>query len=366
MKRSKTSIIQILVFVLFLAALLVLHLALPDRSLAGRESLQSLPRFTFSSLFKGKFTSDVENYVNDQFPFRSDWIAMKARAELLSGKAENNGVYLCENETLIEPFDASRYFSVDPVNALAEHVDAPVCFALIPTASEVWREKLPQGAPNDSQKGVIDLAYDNVNTQTVDLYAALYAHRDEPIYYRTDHHWTTLGAYYGYAALGDALGYEPIPLSAYSPTTVTEDFYGTAWSNSGFSWVRPDTIISYVNQGDAVVEAWSAGQTVPASLYAPEKLEGIDKYAYFFGGNTPLLTVKTGHEGPKLLILRDSFMDSLSPFLLPHFSELHIMDLRYYKDSVQDYIREHGIDRVLVCYSVTNFVQDSNLFLMGN
>ena len=95
------------------------------------------------------------------------------------------------------------------------------------------------------------------------------------------------------------------------------------------------------------------------------KLDGIDKYAYFFGGNAPLITVRTGNEGPKLLILRDSFMDSMSPFLLPHFSEIHIMDLRYYKYSVQDYIREHGIDQVLVCYSVTNFVQDSSLFVMG-
>ena len=362
--KKTASWIQILVFLAFIGALLVLHLALPDRSLSGRESLQTAPSFSFSALFSGKFTSQAESYVNDQFPFRDGWVSLKARSELVSGKAENNGVYLCEDETLIEPFEATRSITTDPINALAEYIDAPVCFALIPTASEIWRDKLPEGTPNDSQKEVIERAYDAVSVETADVYSVLYAHRDEPIFYRTDHHWTTLGAYYGYAALAEALGYDPLPISAYSPAIVTEEFYGTAWSNSGFSWVRPDTITTYVSEGDAVVESWNGAQASPASMYVPQKLDGIDKYAYFFGGNTPLLTVRTGNEGPKLLILRDSFMDSLSPFLLPHFSEIHIMDLRYYKYSLQNYITEHEIDQVLVCYSVTNYVSDSNLFLM--
>ena len=227
---------------------------------------------------------------------------------------------------------------------------------------------LPVGAPNDSQRAAADYVYSRVSeaVDTADLCAALAAHRDEPIYYRTDHHWTTLGAWYGYAALGEALGYEPVPLSAYSPRTVSEDFYGTTWSSSGFSWVAPDRITVYVAPGGEEITNYPQGSPVAGQLYDESRLEVKDKYSYFFGGNTPLLTVSTGNPGPRLLILRDSYMDSLSPFLFPHFSELHILDLRYYSASLQSYIEEHEIDRVLICYNIKNFGEDPYLFLAAH
>ena len=366
--KKVASLLQILIFVIFIGVFFVLHLALPDRSLIGRESLQSAPKLNFQNLVSGKFSTAAERYVNDQFPFREDWVSLKARCELLSGKDENNGVYLCEKETLLEcftaPEDSVLIGQMDHVNALAATAGVPVSFALIPTASEIWDSLLPVGAPNDSQARVIQAAHALADCPTVDLGSALAAHREEPVFYRTDHHWTTLGAYYAYESLGEVLGYEALPLDAYAPTTVSESFYGTAWSNSGFSWVRPDSIVTYVPQGAEQVRSRVGDKESEGSLYHPEKLEGIDQYAYFYGGNTPLFTVRTGNEGPKLLILRDSFMDSLSPFLFPHFSELHILDLRYYKNSLHDYISERGIDQVLICYSVENFAEDANLFLM--
>ncbi len=370
--KKTAPLVQTILFLLFIGLFFVLFLVLPDRTFSPQENrmLQTAPRFTLSDLFSGKFTASFEDYVSDQFALRDEWMTLKARAELVSGKKENNGVYLCGGDTLIEPYTAPAPgdldFSLDAVRQLGETAGVPVTFALIPSPCEIWADRLPAGAPNDSQRETIEYAYNYVNLPTADIRSALETHKDEPIFYRTDHHWTTLGAYYGYTALAEAMGFSPVPLSAYVPRVVTTDFCGTAWSASGFSWVEPDEITTYVNQGDAVVTNYPQGQPVPGTLYDESALASKDKYRYFYGGNTPLLTVETGNEGPSLLILRDSYMDSLSPFLLAHFSALHIIDLRYYRTSLRDYIAENDIDQILICYNVKNFATDGSIFLMAN
>lgn len=364
---------QALVFTAFIALFFLLNLITPEKGFSERENrvLQTAPEFSFSSLFEGKFTAAYEDYVTDQFAFRDGWITLKARSELLSGKEENNSVYLCENETLIERFEAPNYddvdFSLDAINTLAETSNAQVYFALIPSASEIWRDKLPDGAPGCSQLAVIDHAYAYTSASTVDISSALEQHRGEDIFYRTDHHWTTLGAYYGYAALVRAMGMEPVPLSDYPPRTVTDSFYGTTYSSSGFSWVAPDRITAYVEQGDVKITNYPQGSPLEGTLYDDSFLDAKDKYSYFYGGNTPLIEIDTGNAGsPSLLIIRDSYMDSLSPFLFPHFSNISVMDLRYYKTSPNAYIQEKGFDNILICYSVPNFVTDGNIFRVAS
>jgi hypothetical protein len=370
--KKKALLAETLVFLLFLGLFFVWNLALPDRAFSEQENrmLQTAPKFTFSGLFSGKFTASFEAYLSDQFALRDDWTALKARAELACGKAENNGVFLCADETLIEPYTAPAQadldFSLSAVKTLGARAGVPVFFALIPSPCEILADALPAGAPNDSQRETIDYAYARAGVPTVDVRSKLAAHADEPIFYRTDHHWTTLGAYYGYTALAEAMGFDPVPLRDYTETVVTDDFCGTAYSASGFRWVAPDTISRYVEPGGERITNYPEGEPVPGTLYDESALEGKDKYKYFYGGNTPLLTIETGLAGaPSLLILRDSYMDALSPFLLAHFSEIHILDLRYYRSGVHDYLTSHGIDEVLVCYNVKNFVTDGNLFLLG-
>ncbi len=368
---KKAMWLQTVIFLVFIGAFFVLNLVLPDREFSQQENrmLQQAPKFSFEDLFDGKFTADFEEYVTDQFAFRDSWTSLKARTELLSGKDSNKGIYLCENETLIDAFEAPAWEDVelnfDSINMLAEGRDIPVYFGLIPSSAEIWADKLPEGAPNDSQKEFIDAAYASVSAKTVDFYSTLAAHADESIYYRTDHHWTTLGAYYGYTALADAMGFEPVPLDSYSETVVTESFLGTTYSSSGFGWVAPESISTYVLQGDAVITNYPKGSPEDGSLYVESFLEVKDKYSYFYGGNTPLLTVETGNEGPSLLIVRDSYMDSLSPYLFEHFSEIHIVDLRHYRLSLASYIDSNDIDNILICYSVANFATDDNIFTLA-
>ena len=370
----------------FLAAFFAANLISPDRDfsedenryLAQRPELDaddfklSLAPFAGESgdFFTGKFMSDFETYLTDQFVFRDQWIAAKAMAERLAGKGENNGIYLCDRDTLIPRFDrpdaAKVTNNLDYVNKLVENVDVPVYFSLIPGKVSVWADRLPNGAPNASEGDILAQAQTATQARWVDIASALEAHKDEDIYYRLDHHWTSLGAYYGYAALMEAMGLEAAPLSDYEKTTVSTDFNGTTYSSSGVRWMAPDAIDIYVPEEGIAVTAWNGSQPEAGVLYDWSKLEVKDKYSFFLGGNKPLAVVKGPNaDGPRLLVIRDSYSDSLAPFLTADFSEVHLFDPRYNKTPVSQYVAENNIDQVLVLYSVANFVSDGNLFILS-
>jgi len=365
---------EALIFLAFIGAFFILNLVLPDRQFSEQENryLQMRPEFSFKSLFSGDYTSKFETYTTDQFTFRDEWITLKAASELALGKQENNDVHLCENGTLIEGFKRPESSVLDSnmsaLNTLVGNTDAKVYFALIPDKSDLYSSLLPKNVPNDSEKEVIDYCYGQSNATNVDIYSALSAHTDEYIFYRTDHHWTSLGAYYGLSALAESMGLPCPVLDSYTDRhVVSEEFYGTTWSSSGFSWVDPDTMEIFVNAPESLkVTSYPQGSPVEGKLYDFSFLEKKDKYSMFMGGNCPMHVIETGNEDkPSLLILRDSYTDSLIPFLLDDFSEIHVLDLRYYRASLKAYIEQNNFDNVLVCYSVSNFCSDSNIFLLG-
>lgn len=373
-----SSWIQILIFTAFILIFFFLFLIMPDVVFSEQENreLTQVPQFNLEDLFSGKFTKKFETYTTDQFPLRDNWISIKARSEMLIGKKENKGVYLCDNDTLIERYKApdkkQLKTNIDAVRALSENADVPVYFGLIPGASEIHSYLLPKNAPNDSQKEVIDFCYKNSGAKNIDIYAALKSHSNEYIFYRTDHHWTSLGAFYGYKSIMDTMGHNAFSLSSFNRRTATDRFYGTVYSKSGINWVKPDTIEIFAEQDDATtVMNYSEGEPIKSAMYDYDYLEKKDKYSMFMGGITPLLTIETANtDAPALLIVRDSYMDSLLPFLQGNFSKIYVLDLRYYKtqlmqSSIQDFIKDNSIDEVLVCYSVYNFGTDTNVFLLG-
>ena len=370
--KKITQNLAIISFFAFILLFTVLRLALPARSFSENENryLDQRPKFTFASLFSGKFSKDFESYMTDQFPLRDSWISLKSRAERALGKTENNGVFFGAEDTLLtrmeEPKESSIRAGIEAINALKANTDAQVCLALIPGITEIWKDRLPANAVSADQKAIIDRIYAACDADTADIYSALTEHKEEDIFYRTDHHWTTLGAYYGYCATAEALGLSPAPLSNFSPETVSSDFYGTVFSSSGVRWVEPDSIEIFVPDTGYEIRRYESpeGELVP--LYDRSKLETKDKYAMFLGGNTPRLVIKNGSGSGSLLILRDSYSDCEIPFLLAHYSEIHVLDLRYYRQSVKSYIADHEIDTVLVNYSVSNFVSDLSIFQLGS
>ena len=370
--KKTAEIAAAAVFIGFLALFSVLRLVFPAREFSERENrfLEQRPAFTLSSLFSGEFTKRFESYITDQFPFRDGWTTLKARCELISGKRENNGVYYCSG-ALISRFETPSDDVIEEntsfINTLAQNISCPVYFCLIPGAAEIEHDRLPPNAPCGSQADVIRKAFAACNARPVDMLDVLSEHSGEYIFYRTDHHWTSLGAYYGYTSLCGAMGLEAALLSDYDRQTVSESFYGTAYSSSGFSWVEPDSIETFVpDDGSVTITNYSTGEAASASLYDESFLAVKDKYSFFLGGNTPRLSVDTGHvEKPKLCIIRDSYTDSLLPFLLDDFSRIDLIDLRYFKSSVSQYICDGGFDAVLVIYSVPNFSTDVNLFMLA-
>ena len=373
-----------------LAFLFAANALTPDKDFSEIEnrSLAQRPKLTVKDLsignlltdkgafYTGKFMSDYETYVTDQFVARDGWVATKAWSERLSGKQENNGVYFCDDGSLITRFDQPDESRVEKnlgyVEKFAQSAGVPVTFGLIPTQAHVWAEKLPQGAPNADQAAVLSKAQQLISSAAVDtrLWETLPAHKDEAVFYRTDHHWTSLGAYYGYAALMETLGRadEIIPLSQYEKTTVSTEFYGTVFSSSGVRWVEPDEMDVFVPEDGVTVTSpsyganWELISEEERPLYDESYLAKKDKYSMFLGGQQALGVVKTANaDKPKLLLIRDSYSDSLVPFLTPHFSEIHLMDLRYFKLSPREYIARSGIDQALVLYSVPNFVTDANM-----
>ena len=369
---KKFSVFLTVLFCAFIGGVAVISLLLPDAEFSPLENryLQKPPRLSAETLSDGTFMEDAEDYVSDHILLRDFWVAAKAWGERLSGKREYNGVYLAAQNTLInrvdDPDPAKLERDMGYLDALVGNVSVPVYFGLIPSAAEVWSDRLPAGAPTADERGIIDNLYFFTGANTIELYDALSAHSGEDVYYRTDHHWTSLGAFYGANAVFEAMGLETLELSDYHPVTVTSQFYGTSFSTSGVRWLPPDSIQTYVPDDGVRVTSWFKGSPETGSLYVDSYLEVKDKYSYFLGGRQPLCVVeKENSDGPRVLLIRDSYSDSLTPFLTERFSEVHLFDPRDNLSSIKDYVEANGIDAVIVLYSFSNFATDGNLFLLG-
>lgn len=362
-----SQVVTAVLFCAFLAGFGLLHILLPDRTFSPVENrtLSSMPDFSWSALVDGSYTSRLEKYLEDQFPLRDGWMGLKNRYEYLLGKREFHGVYLCGDRLIHKIEDASRAEqNIAYLQKLTELTDIPVYLGLIPTAAEVYRDQLPAGAENFDQAAYLKKVRESVpDAVWVDMEKWMDGASGVSLFYRTDHHWTSAGAWHGYAALMEAMGEPFEPLG--TPETVSEDFYGTLYSSSGVHWLAPDTIERYVSGESVTVENFEKGET--HGLYVDSFLGEKDKYASFLGGNTPLYIIRNPEAASeeKLLVVRDSYSDAMAPFLSQYFAEIHLVDLRYYRTSVVEYARENGMDRIFVCYSVENFVKDLDAVFMG-
>ena len=381
---KKYSIFITALFCAFIFGLGVFHFLLPDRNFSDQENryLTQFKAPTPATLRSGKFMEDFEDYVTDQFPLRDQWIQLKALSERALGKQENNKVYFgADGQTLFAHFTKISRDELDQrvafVNKLADNVDVPVYFSLVPDKSYVRADLLPANAPNADDGSTIGQAEElcGERVRFIDLRGALTGSADS--FYHTDHHWTTMGAQKAFQALIEGMGLvgqsdslDGLGYQTPSYTRVSGSFYGTTYSASGAGWVRPDNIYTLIPEGGikghVTVTGYPEGSPIESSLYHPEKLEVKDKYAYFLGGNQPLCVIQNPDaRSGKLLVVRDSYSDSLAPFLAEEFQEVHLFDLRYNNMSLKQYVADNGIDQVLVLYSASNFSTDQNLFKLG-
>lgn len=371
-KRSSKIYIKITgVFLLFLLTATVFNVFGKDKKFSEAENrmLAQKPIFSLSSLASGKYMSDMEEYVTDQFFIRDKWINLKMLEDLALGKKESNGVYIGKKGSLLEIPQAPDKTALDNnlkeiSNFAIRHDKINTVMSLVPNAAYICDQLRPLNAPVRDQEKDIEYVRRAVDTSLnyVDLTKTMSSHKEEPIYYKTDHHWTSLGAKYAFDTLYIALGINA-PTKEYRALPVTHEFSGTLASKSGYDKGR-DTIEIYIPQGvntDCVV-SYPDEQKKTASIYSSEALQNKDKYEVFFGGNHSRIDIATPMKEKKnLLLFKDSYANCFLPFLIPYYRNITVIDPRYYYDDIDKLIKDNDITDVLFLYNVNTFLADNSL-----
>ena len=350
------------VFLAIVAIISVCFLVLPKREYSDNENrfLTPMPEFSLEALFSGEFTSEYESYVTDGFPFRDAWISLKSRLDLAMGRGDTNGVYVTDDGYQIEMFDEidmERFEkNLEYLRAAKEMYEGKLDsfnVMLVPTAAEVLKDKIGQHTADISQAELLAMAEDLL---TVDCLDVLSQHTNQNIYYRNDHHWTSLGAYYCFEAL---MGDIALPLGQYTQQTISSQFLGTTFSKTGI-WFKMDTIEAY-NYGYPTVEHNMDG-VIREGILDMSYQNVKDKYSVFLSGNQALSVIDTGNEGDRLLVVKDSYANSFIQFLLPYYSEIHVIDLRTFGMNLSAYIEQEDITDMLVLYNLKGFSEEPSVY----
>ena len=347
--------------------LAVLFIILPNKEISQKENraLQQAPKFTFEKLKSGEFTEQISRYLTDQFPFRDGFVSLKAYSELAVLKKENNGVIYGKNGVLIPRgniTDDRLEENLNCINDFANSVGKRVVVAALPRTVDVYSESLPSTYPYEDEAKIWDKLFSKTAIDGIDLLDLRKTLYKDGTYYKTDHHYTTKGAYLTYCALGKELGFKPKNEDFFNIKTVTKEFCGTAMRSSGFYFAKKDTIELYRYENDTEYSIIADGDEI--GMYDFEKLDAVDKYAVFLGGNHARVDIKNGtKQREKLLIIRDSFADSIAPFLAIHY-DLTLIDLRYYKNSIKQLVETESIDKIMVLQNISELAVTKNISIL--
>lgn len=378
MKKLKGSIrskVTVTIFLLILSGMSVFGFAAGDERYSEKENryLAIKPDLDSGNLLNGKYQEDYETYLADKTIFRNKWIELKTYIELASLKKDVNGVYFGKDNYLIARQDTDKFETENAdknCKYLEEFVgnykkNTDICVMLVPNTSEILKKKLPKYAYNFNETRYINDIYKEIGEDnTVDVNQMLKAHKDEYLYYKTDHHWTTLGAYYAFTEYADKTG---INIEKYTTKLVTDKFYGTMSSKANLEIEADKVYIYEPDKEEEVSVRYNNSTELKDSLYEMSALDKKDKYSIFLGGNNPLVQITTNAENDrKVLVIKDSFAHCFIPFMISGFSKIDVVDLRYYNESIRKMIEEGGYTDILVLYNVENFVEDKNIYKLVN
>lgn len=360
--KSKIDFVKIVACALVIILFTVMFFVLPDRDFSQKENrtLEPIPEFGVSELFSGEYTTALARYISDQFPFRDAFVGVKAYSELLLGKMENNGVIYADG-VLVARNNTTGERLKDNLQSIKEFENTTgvsVCVAIVPRTIDVFSERLPKTYPSDLDKKIWQDYFDctkEVAVNAPNLYDELCAKNN---YYYTDHHYNVYGAYQVYGLLADSLRYSPQPIESFKIESVSNNFCGTAMRSSGFYLAKKDEIKLFRYKGDEKYTVTADGQDI--KLYDMSKLNTTDQYGVFLGGNHARVDISNGENRSKLLVIRDSFADSLAPFLAMHY-DLIMIDLRYFTGNVAQIVADENISQVLVLESMSEFSTTKNI-----
>ncbi len=336
-----------------------------DKSFSDNENrmLQTAPELRGDDVLSGRFQEKLTDYMSDQFPARDVWTELGTEIKKAAGFKDIGGAYLGNDGYYMEkitPQDVDeRKFESNLVliNDFIGESGVPASVLLVPATGTVMSDKLPAHALMYDAQAMYDTArglLDGVNVP--DLYSALSAETGEQVYYRTDHHWTWYGAYTAYR--------EYMPDGAYGaqPELFSEDFLGTTYSKTLDPSAKKDSV--YIAPVAGTVKVTADGKDI--AFYHNEARNEKDKYKVFLGGNYGQTTITGGCDnGKTLLIIKDSFANSLVPFLTADYENIIMLDMRYYMGSARQLVAQEGVDEILFVAEMSGLANDNNMVKLG-
>lgn len=364
---------------LLLLGLAIANLVWPKRDMIELENRKAaqFPAFSVESLLDGRWQSGFARWMQDQFLLRDAWInTQRAADEIVFQKAEEGGILLGKDQWMFTKLftidDATRQQTAKNVQAVAEFAaryPGKVTFLLAPSASVIYPEALPAGAPMADENALLDDIFAQVgeSAAVIDLREPFTARRDEYLYFKTDHHWTTNGAYRAYEQFCALKGLTPFDRDAHEAVTV-EDFQGTHYSATRLWDVENDTITYYPlpNQmtiynitGEAQYEPMTTENLINTDKFATR-----DKYAAFLDGNNGYSVIEGDGEG-SILVVKDSYANSFIPYLTANYEKIGVVDFRNFKYGLDSTIEREGYDEVLILYNFQTFISDTDLIYIS-
>ncbi len=333
--------------------------------------LSTFPVFSLNKFFNKDFMSEFDDYFADHFLFRENWISLNTSLELLLRKNEINGIYILKDRFIEKIDNINKIYiksSLDSINVFYKEKRIPTSFMLVPTSQEIYKDTIPFKPYVINQNIIIDKSYEYLHSDIskIDTYAPINLSKDRYIYYRTDHHLSSLGSAILYSSIGKSLGFQPILLDEFNIEHSTYNFRGSLYSKVLYDKIEPDIIDIYHYNKGAKIESINinTGNEILKyeSIFFRDKLDTKNKYDVFLNGNYPFVEINTNNKnGKKLLLFKDSYANSMIQFLYHHYEKITLVDLRYINVSFENYIDINEYTQALFLYNVSNFVTENNI-----
>ncbi len=375
-KKSKCRYIPAFVFLIFIFGMAIWFLFSPksDYSSAEKRYLQQFPDASIENISNGTFGEEFESFFADQFPMRNLWVGFNAYFSLYTGNNGANGVYNCKNDYLINvpvSTDNNLDKNLGAITKFKNSIDTPVTVMFAPSTGYITDDVLPAVHNNYNDDEYFENADKTLEQSGINFVDLRETFKEEykngtQLYYKTDHHWTTAGAYTAYTKLCESLGTTPTPKDSFDIKSY-DGFYGTTYSTSGFLLTPADSIEVWENpnnnENNIKVKITEGKQiTEYNSMFFYDHLEEDDKYPVFIDGNHALTEItNTSAKGGTLVMIKDSFSHCLAPFLADNYSKIILVDMRYYKLSVSDLIEQENPEQVVVLYGIDNIATDTDI-----
>lgn len=379
MKKSKNFLKYTPTFafciIIFLIPILYVVIKDSEFSTLEKRKLSQFPTPTVETVFNGQFGKDFETYLNDQMPLRTFFVGTNAYYDQLSGRNGTNGIYNAKDDYLmVTPVEEIPTLenNIKYISEFIENIDTQTYICVVPTSGYIYSNELPANHYEYKDGEIIGKIKNNFtnfkNAEFIDLIDSFKSlSKGEQLYYKTDHHWTSLGAYECYNILGEHMNFTPTPRDEFTIEKY-DNFYGTNYSKSALWFTPSETLEIWDNknrpENSIKMYITEAGEiTVSDELFFRENLDTNDQYTAYLDGNHAMVTItnENAKTDKKLLILRDSYSHCLAPFLADNYSEIVLIDVRYYLNPVSEIVKDKGIDEILILYSLDSIVDSTDI-----